>query len=261
MSSELSTAFRLKDVLYNRRWTLFTEPFKHLIVPDIFVQPFYLKLEKAFQEVLDRGLSEELNSERFSRNMKNYDAYGVPIPRGGPFEFFLSQELHDKLDEVFGANATGDMTGALHHHKVGGRNGFIHNDLNPAKFPARKSGNRKTYYNPAAHDKGGIAEGPNEHTAMRAVSVIYYLNNKKWSQGDGGETGLYTSMDNDAQEAAVKVPPINNLLMAFQCSPYSYHAFMSNLRHPRNSIIVWLHSPYEETVNKWGKENFVWWDK
>lgn len=258
MRSELGTSVRLEELLSNRRWLIFSEPFKHLIAQDVFVQPFYAKLERAFQAILDRGLSDKLDNNKFSRNMTNYDAYGIAIPDEAPFDIFLSQEMYDMLTNVFEINSTGDLTGQLHTHKIGGRNGFLHNDLNPGRFPARKPNDRTVFYNTYAYEKGGRVQGPHEQGAVRAVAVIYYLNNGAWSPGDGGETGLYTSID--AEHPAIRVPPINNLMMAFECSPFSYHAFISNLRRPRNSIIFWLHSSFDEAARRWGEENFVWWD-
>ena len=240
---------------------MFSEPFKHLIARDVFVQPFYERLVRAFQEVLDRGLSDKVDEHKFSRNMNNYDAYGIAIPEEPPFNVFCSQEIHDLIENLFEIKATGDIAGSLHTHKVGGKNGFIHNDLNPAKFPKRKANDHRAFYNPAAYDQGGRAQGPQEQTVMRAISVIYYLNNGNWQYGDGGETGLYSSLDQDPYYPTVQVPPLNNLMMAFECTPYSYHAFISNRARPRNSIIFWLHADYDETVQRWGKENFVWWDK
>lgn len=262
MKSEPGTAVPLKDVLLNRRWALFSEPFRHLIVQDVFNKTFYEKLERAFQSVLNQGFSEDkVDPFRFSRNMDNYDAYGMAIPQGGLFDIFLSQEMHDRLNDIFQLNATGDIAGSLHTHMIGGRNGFIHNDLNPARFPKRKANDKTVFYSPEAYDKAGRAQGANESTVIRALSVIYYLNNEPWSPGDGGETGLYTSLGQHAQQAVVRVPPLNNLLLAFECTPYSFHAFISNQKSPRNSLIFWLHNNFDQAVSRWGRENVVWWDK
>ncbi len=258
---KLSNAVRLQEVLLNRRWMMFAEPFRHMIAQDVFQQPFYNKLERAFQGVLEKGLSDTPDKKKFSRNMANYDAYSIAIPQEAPFDVFLSQEMHDLLNDLFDADSTGDLAGSLHTHKVGGRSGFIHNDLNPARFPVRKPGDRTAFYNPAAYDGGGVGQGPNETTSMRAVAVIYYLNNGPWAPGDGGETGLYASGQHDIQRAVVRVPPLNNLMMAFECSPFSYHAFISNVRRPRNTVIFWLHNSFEESVKRWGEANFVWWDR
>lgn len=260
MKLELGKSVRLQDVLLNRRWMMFSEPYRHLIVRDVFVQPFYQKLERAFQGVLEKGLSDTPNKTKFSRNMGSYDAFSVAIPQEAPFDVFLSQEMHDLLNDLFDADSTGDLAGSLHTHKIGSRSGFIHNDLNPARFPVRKANDRTAFYNPGAYDHGGRGQGPNETTVMRAVAVIYYLNNE-WSPGDGGETGLYASLDHDVQQAAVRVPPLNNVMMAFECSPFSYHAFIANVRRPRNSVIFWLHNSFDEAVKRWGEVNFVWWDK
>lgn len=258
---KLGNAVRLQEVLLNRRWMMFAEPFRYMIVQDVFVPQLYKKLEDAFQGVLDKGLSDTPNKNKFSRNMGNYDAFSVAIPQEAPFDVFLSQEMHDLLNDMFDVDSTGDLAGSLHTHKVGSRSGFIHNDLNPARFPARKANDRSVFYNPSAYEMSGLAQGPNERTVMRAVAVLYYLNNGTWSPGDGGETGLYSYSKQDVQYPTARVPPINNLMMAFECTPFSYHAFMSNIRRTRNTVIFWLHNEYDESVKRWGETNFVFWDK
>ena len=45
---------------------------------------------------------------------------------------------------------------------------------------------------------------------IRAVAMIYYLNNESWVAGDGGETGLYSSVHDPVSKPTVVVPQINN---------------------------------------------------
>jgi hypothetical protein len=47
--------------------------------------------------------------------------------------------------------------------------------------------------------------------------------------------------------------------LIFECTPVSYHRFCSNRRHPRNSVIMWLHRPWQDAVRRWGEEAIVRW--
>ena len=93
---------------------------------------------------------------------------------------------------------------------------------------------------------------------MRAIAILYYLNNPEWSPGDGGQTGLYRAMSDQVDQAVVSVPPINNSLVAFECSPRSFHTFRTN-RQPRNSVVMWLHREKDEALAQWGEDSIVPW--
>lgn len=88
---------------------------------------------------------------------------------------------------------------------------------------------------------------------IRAATMIFYLCNDGWEQGDGGETGIY-SADCETEDTVVKlIPPLNNSLFLFECSPHSYHRFVTNPGRTRNSIILWLHASVQDAEARWGK--------
>ena len=58
---------------------------------------------------------------------------------------------------------------------------------------------------------------------------------------------------------AAAVPPVNNMLLAFECTPNSYHSFISNKVAERNSVIMWLHRSDEMAVNRWGENTLERW--
>jgi hypothetical protein len=65
-------------------------------------------------------------------------------------------------------------------------------------------------------------------------------------------TGLYSAADDDIEQPSAFAAPINNSLLVFECTPYSFHGFISNYTKPRNSIVMWLHQTRENAVYKWG---------
>jgi hypothetical protein len=144
---------------------------------------------------------------------------------------------------------------------VGSQHGFPHNDLNPGWFLTSPlpddlaiAGSDIEYTTGTVLDETTESE-PIE--TIRAASVLFYLANRKWEIGDGGGTGLYRSGKDDIERPVAMVPPLNNSMLMFECTPVSYHGFISNHRNPRNSIVMWLHRPKQEVVERWGERAIV----
>jgi hypothetical protein len=253
----------LKDMLLDREWALISNPFRHVVAQEVFKHKHYESMVQAFRSLMSKGTSETFDPNKMSRNMGKYDAYGYCFNQAecGPFEIFFQREWHDLFADMFNVKATGDIEVCLHHHKVGSLNGSIHNDYNPAWFPDGKPGeiNASTdVHNKPAEPK---KPGGKNRLVVRAISVIFFLNNAEWEKGDGGETGFYEFRDTSVDEPDHAVPPVNNSLLAFECTPFSYHSFISNVTKERNSLIMWLHRDYEEAADTWGAKNIVWWKR
>ncbi|AHH22300.1 hypothetical protein NONO_c75450 [Nocardia nova SH22a] len=243
------------DLLAHRRWIRRTRPFPHVYVRDVFVAEFYQRLAAEFE----RAHAER--PELFTPVAAGYSATGAGLGelRNGPLEVFLSRAWHDLIERVAGVPATGDVEGSLHHHAPGSPRGWLHHDLSPAWF-------RETA--PAAGEVGLPFDGINVKTGerpagvparelVRAVAVLFYLGNGPWQPGDGGETGLFT--DGTAPAPAVVVPPLDNSMIVFECTPRSWHTFLGANTGPRNSVVMWLHRPREEAERRWGGNRIVNW--
>lgn len=256
----------LDAVLANRRWIRARYPFPHVRAHDVLGPETYATVEASFKAILARGLAETPAKGKFARNLSGYDAYTTTFPedRGDALWLFLRRAWHDMLAAIFGVAATGDVSAGLHHHMVGSSSGEVHNDLNPGWFIGEATPHT---VNLSANDRCNYKFGTcrdAEHLprqTVRAVALIYYLANARWRAGDGGETGLYEERTSAVDKPAVAVPPINNSLVAFECTPYSFHAFISNRRQPRNSLVFWLHRPYEEAAQRWGERRIVIWKR
>jgi hypothetical protein len=95
---------------------------------------------------------------------------------------------------------------------------------------------------------------------VRGAVVIFFLaNDTQWLPGDGGETGLYTRPDRPVGVPDTSWPPENNSLISFECTPRSFHGFISNTRSPRTSIIMWVHRTCEEAVGLFGADQLEQW--
>ena len=242
------------------------DPFPHFVVTDVFDTYVYRSLEATFQAILMRGFSHSPTSDRFSRSISGYDAYAMNFSHvlDEPLRIFLCPNWHRMLASVVGVDATGDVSGGLHHHSPGSRSGSVHNDLNPAWFIGEPNVGTTRLPDPDLCDYySGYKGSPNvaAREMIRAVAMIFYLNNPPWSPGDGGETGLYDTGESRVEYPAVSVPPINNSMLIFKCTPYSYHSFISNRTKRRNSIVMWLHRPIEEAISDWGAHKIVRWPK
>jgi hypothetical protein len=256
VATEVVDAPPLAAALAHRRWWVVDTPFRHLRADDVFTGEVYAALESDFVRRLDNGL--------LTRSLPGYDASAAAItPRNaGPFTIFLSREWHDAVAAVLGVNATGAVNVTLHHHAPGSLSGRAHNDLNPGWFPDVPIPPERTlaadpavcHYQTGARPDGGPAV-----EQVRAVALIYYLATPP--EVRGGQTGLYRSAQDDVSRPDVAVPPRNNCLVAFECTPFSFHSFMTNTVAARNSVVMWLHRDKAEVVRRWGAASIVRWSR
>ena len=264
MTGGSKLSYPLASVFQQRRWQVCTRPYLHFVAHNVFVPEFYSQLDAAFRELLDRGLSEAHDPGRFSRNIKNYDAYSMTfdwnIPE--PFRLFVSKEWHDMLAYLTGIPATSDVAGGFHHHLRGSRSGQIHNDLNPGWFVNSVDGGvNLTRSDLCDYSTGEVYQsGVQVHQSVRALAILLFLHNPPWHEEDGGETGLYADSWQPVSRPTKAIPPINNSLLMFECRPNSYHSFIENRGGPRNSMIMWLHRPRSDVVQRWGEDAIVGWN-
>jgi len=256
----MSTPTDLACRLENRSWSYRVDPFPHVVADRVFLPRAYDELAEAFE----RRLRGSPGPEQFSRNMPGYDASGLTLtPRTtGALAFFISRGWHDLIAAIFQVEVTGHLSGGLHHHDRGSADGTIHNDLNPGWFAEYQTDDGIIVSDPSLCDyRTGhtFAPGITACETVRAVAVLFYLDNPEWECGSGGVTGLYASGSDCLHSPAAIVPPHNNSLLAFECTPHSHHAFLSNRRQPRNSIIVWLHRAKSTVIAQWGHQSIIHW--
>jgi 2OG-Fe(II) oxygenase superfamily len=263
MIGEAST-IPLAHVLYQRRWQVCQVPFPHIVAYDVFTSDFYSWLDCAYADLLERGLSETQDTTRFGRNIANYDAYSMSLSHvsPAPFTIFTSREWHDMITRLVGIRTTGDVNGGFHHHVPKSKTGTVHNDLNPGWFvdppdPFQVNVARNEL---CSYSTGKVTnDNLRVHQTVRAIAILYYLHNPPWYFGQGGETGLYSHRTQPVLEPTKTIPPINNSLLLFECRPTSFHTFLSNRSLARNSLVMWLHRPVEDVVQRWGEKSIVRW--
>jgi 2OG-Fe(II) oxygenase superfamily len=245
----------LTEVVANRRWIRRANPFPHVVAHNVFERSFYHELETAFQRVLLSGkFGRSGERKRIAPGMPAYDADVLLLTAGfsGPLGIFISKPWHDMIASLFGIRSTRDVQCALHHHRIGSATGWVHSDLGLRWFVGapKPEGLNLACSGPtadAARRAGRIAR-----PVVRAAAMLFYLNNE-WSPGGGGETGLYRNGEDPPTRPAAMVPPVSNSILLFECTPYSFHSFLENRLHPRNSVNLWLYREKSEVVARWGE--------
>ncbi|MDT0202154.1 2OG-Fe(II) oxygenase [Nocardioides sp. AE5] len=247
----------LHDVLAHRRWVRRKRPFDHVVASNVFTPEFYRELHQQTTGIVG-------SPDGLARNMGAYDASSAElrVHRDGPLGIFVSRAWHDMIAGIWGLEATGDVSATLHHHEPGGKSGWPHNDLNPSWFAGPVPGpDEISLVDNAKVDHQRGPEPGSEADAretIRGVALLFYLGNPEWEPGDGGETALYASMSGAAQGPSAAVPPVNNSLVMFECTPFSWHGFLGN-RKPRTSVVMWLHRSKKDAVARWGEKSIVHW--
>jgi hypothetical protein len=251
----------------SQRWLRYELPFPYVVASNVFQDVVYKAMEEEFYGWLARGLSDEpLGFDtRFSRALGSYDAYSFNFSdeQAGAFDVLLSPRWCQLLAALFDVDATHHVNIGLHHHGPGSVSGWPHTDLAPGWFADDEPRpDRYTLFDHTRVDyqSGQVLAGNQSAVEeVRAVAVLIYLANEPWQPGDGGETALFTGPGAGSAQPAAMVPPINNSMLVFECTPFSYHTFLSNTRTTRNSVVMWLHRPKADVIERWTERPIVSW--
>jgi hypothetical protein len=246
----------LSDIITPDKWVFHDEPFLHLTSSNVFSDQFYAKLHEAYVEFLTKLII------KYSQNEYNQTIItGIDYNSPKPLQVFLSAEWHSRITDLFGIKCTNDVNVAIHYHKKNTPNGWVHNDLNPGWFVDKGTNEINQADNKSCNYQTGKVniEGIIPKRTIRSIAMIFYINNPTPSEMVGGGTGLYKSNHQPVGHPSVIIPAVNNSLLIFPITPYSFHAFLANKSHQRCSIIMWLHSPVDYVVHKWGEDQIVNW--
>jgi hypothetical protein len=239
-------------------WYDVRDPFRHFQASNVLRCEQYRAIGAEFQNVLDVTEGRAQGGNRFSRSDQNYDARMLPITERNMARFdpFLSESWLRSLCELVNIPYIPRIDAALHSSPQNSRSGWIHTDFCSGWFDeSRYSGTGILF-----PDRGrcnyfeGIPKvaGAKPVEYVRAATLIFYLCNDDWTRGDGGETGFYGGERESLNTQILLLPPVNNTLILFECSPHSYHRFVSNPGRARNSLILWLHCDLQFAVDRWG---------
>ena len=250
-----SLAGELAPILSSRRWQSCSVPFRHIRAEDVFVPEMYEWMAAEFRQRLAAG--------RFARDMPGYDAsaMAVTVDDAGAFSTFVSPPWRDLMARLLAPDSTREVNVTLHHHEPASLSGVPHNDLNPGWFVDEHRRSDISVADPAACSyRSGQSRGNRPVVErIRSVAIIYYLANPNGHRGYSGATGLYEFGSDPVDRPVAIVPPRNNSLVAFECTPFSFHSFITNPSIDRNCVVMWLHRRKEEVVRRWGAHSIVEW--
>jgi len=240
-------------------WWEVRDPFRHFEAADVLDEEAYRSVATSFQKILDATDSGGPAEHRLAQSTSNYDARMLSLQGDLVHSFapFLTEEWLRSLAALYELPFLARVDAALHSSPRNSRTGWVHTDFCSAWFDEGRKifpgellfpdRSRCNYFEGTA--KTADAK-PVEY--IRALTMIFYLCNNEWKAGDGGETGLYSTAKPTPESMKTLLPPINNRLLLFECSPHSYHRFIANPGRVRNSLILWLHSTVESTESQWG---------
>lgn len=239
-------------------WQECLQPFRHFSASDVFDAPVYQKLCEQFSRILDTtaGVCEGRYRMRPTQGANDGLVLGMTEPLAGAFAPLFDEAWLRSLATLLDLDFLPRIEGALHSNPQGSRTGWIHTDCCSAWFDERDASPEQLMLPPRGRcsyftGKPKVA-GARPVEYIRAATMIFYLCNDGWEPGDGGETAIY-SQDCETPDTQVKlIEPRNNSLFLFECSPHSYHRFITNPGRRRNSIILWLHATVEDAKARWG---------
>lgn len=254
-------AHPLAEVVANRRWVRRQTPFPHLVATNVLRADVYERVEAACRAVIAAPVG---STQGLVRPSGRHDAYtrliGPAAPE--PLALFTSRAWHDLLCGATAVAGSGHVIGSLYHHAAGSASGTVHNDLNPGWFVRDASPHEVVIGDPSvcAYTTGKTMDSTLRPVMVaRGVVMHFFVGNGSWRRGDGGAIGLYASPYDSVDAPAIVVPPLDNSLVVFECTPFSLHAFLGGHATARNIITTWLHRPYADAVALWGEESIVEW--
>ncbi|MFI0790432.1 2OG-Fe(II) oxygenase [Streptomyces lydicus] len=237
-------------------WWCYRTPFRHWRASDVLDEARYKAVASVFRTTIANSAGRYAGTHGLSAGTSNYDAQIFPIGTSTATAFhpFFSDEWIRSLHRLLAVPETHRIDAALHSSPPGSRTGWIHNDFCSGWFDEATASSGLAFANRAGCDyftgrSRNESARPKEY--VRAATLIYYLCNDGWSEGDGGETGFYGAGQQHDRTSVALVPPLNNTLLLFECSPHSYHRFVTNPRRRRNSIILWLHTTVNDAQSRW----------
>ncbi len=231
-----------------------TEPFSMYMFENFFSEEIYSLLCEELNKKLQLGLADKMAHDRFGRSEATIKTDGVPNRYGayihrfspdqiGPFSIFYSKIFFDFFQNILSFPLSPHIIGSVHHHKINSPSGWVHNDYHFCNFPWRPNAEGMNPFADGCQYQYGYDTRPEIMKCFRSLAILYYFGNKEWKSGEGGETAFFKSVNPDS--VFLKSPPINNNLVAFECSPASWHAYSTNLVSERNAAVFWFHSePY-----------------
>jgi hypothetical protein len=223
--------------------SIYNEPFKYIVIDNLFKPEIYNQLSQKFPEYIARKSHVHGQVGDNANNIYNAIIYGFKSnDYVNGFEFFIDTFWKNYISEIFEIEFNQHVTSSVHFHKGSpeqpSKSGWAHKDLSicsAIEDPSKEIKNIDDCQ--YADDSNGQ---PFTKKIIRSVANLYYLNNKEdVTIDDGGGTAVCNNYNmNDIAETIL---PINNRLFSFEISPISYHGFIG-AKFDRSAMVQWFHS-------------------
>jgi hypothetical protein len=236
------------SIINNGQWRDLRRPFRHFHATRVLESTVYNSVAKMFSTLLLRSPKSRRKLPSFTKSVYNND---LVLP--------VDECLAEDLPAIFSESSIRSLYGILdlpflpridaemHSHPKGSPSGFIHTDYSETWFDESFAPLKPMIRFPSRFRCDSVTGEVKVRSAIpakyvRAATLIFYLCNDGWREGDGGETALYEDEWETPDISARLIPPANNSLLLFRCSPHSYHRFVTNPGCVRNSIVLRLYS-------------------
>lgn len=199
------------------------EPFPYVCLSNFLKPEVYEMLCSQFRNALV--------NDQFG-NLGAYDATGYVLPEIGASSFFYSKNWINFVGKIFNLSLNGKTDASFHHHKIGSKSGWIHNDLHTVYIKDNRNEQGIAPWRQDTDYWGGSCGTPG---SKRRMTFMLFLNNEPWQDGNNGELGFYNNLEYSS--LFLKIPPVNNSALFFQCAENSWHAYIGDNKKERNSAI------------------------
>ncbi|HVW95582.1 MAG TPA: 2OG-Fe(II) oxygenase [Mucilaginibacter sp.] len=241
------------------KWTAYDSPFRHYQATDLFGAEDYARISANFQSLLKKSdESEDDYRYKFRKSKLDYDAKMIQIDESiAPlFTPFFEEDFICSMADLLDLPYFPQIHSGLHSSPKGSRDGWLHTDHCSGWFDdnAQVKGNIIFQADCGCEYFRGKKKRDDALPAeyVRVATLLFYLCNDEWQEGDGGETGLFEIVEPDIVLQSKFIRPENNTALVFACTPSSYHRFIANPGITRNSLILGLHTSLEYAETIWG---------
>lgn len=227
----------------NVKLNIYNEPFKYIVIDNLFKPEIYNKLSKKFPEYIARKNAPHGQVGHNPKNIYNAIIYGFHLNDfTDGYDFFIDTFWKNYLSDILDITFNQHTICSTHFHKGSpeqpSKDGWVHKDLSICSAIDDPSKEIKVIDDcEYADDSNGQ---PFARKIIRSVANLFYLNNKEnVSIDDGGGTAVCNSYN--INERVKTILPINNRMFAFEISPISYHSFIG-ANFDRSAVVQWFHS-------------------
>lgn len=225
---------------------LCTRPYRHLIVDRIFDEAAFSLIAAHVRAVSAGGRASVFKERDYGASI-----FGLNSLNLGPVSDLINPDVIQRIATRLDVPVTMYVDAAIHVHPPESPSGWLHTDFNAGWFDERSgSGPHFSERDICDYRTGrSVATFSKAVELTRSIAIILYFSDE-WNERHGGETVICRSEMDSVDDAPIRVAPLANRLLAFECSPVSFHSFAATKRE-RISVIFWAHADAVQLSDRW----------